>query len=637
MGVGSPFTSVQTGNWNDGATWGNASPGVKGTDWPGLAGNVVTVAAGHTVTYNVSETNELGAMTLNGLLTFAILTNTKITFGHVNLTINNGGELRVGASGAVIDKTVTAELVWNPTAGDVVGIVNNAGGKLIMYGDITYYGSDFDTFLVSDGTNETHIHTVDDMSAKWNIGDELILHKGALHVDYNTDFLRTTIVSFAVGNQINVADVVSTAFKTRGIVLNVQRNVRMYKLGYSTAIGALATNAPKITDTNTVAGNVSLNEVHFAGMGRISFQALGGAPSFNGVVFSHGSYMIQHSGSGIGTVGTLIERSIQFSCNRSFINNGVGAVSNDCYCLNAQLSPIASGAGLIFNNCTFYGTALPLQMIVNCIFNSCVFRSNVYGSSESMYSEFRDCYIYHSGAAINQGPNTFINCSIGFDEQGTSKPNTKDFNFNAATLSVSIQYPTAILRNVKISDPPVMLGSDRNNISISNRSGEYYCEDFNKTYGDHRIYSPWADSKKVDADGTGDNPSQRAGGNATVLEIVTLSNCTQARFLTPLSHRIWATAGVSKTYRYYIQTTFATLPTAELKLYADYLSSALDGTISQVVSIQGITTRANQADWSQYLEVTINPSQTGWIDFYIKVMGYELGNKIWIDPKMAAL
>jgi len=36
------FIAVQDGNWNDGATWGNASPGVEGLDWPG-SGNDVAV------------------------------------------------------------------------------------------------------------------------------------------------------------------------------------------------------------------------------------------------------------------------------------------------------------------------------------------------------------------------------------------------------------------------------------------------------------------------------------------------------------------------------------------------------------------------------------------------------------------
>src|SRR5512139_2954997 len=110
------FTSTQTGNWNDGGTWGNTSPGSKGTDWPGNTGDTATVSSGHTVTYNVSEANEMGLVTVNGLLTFATASNTKLTMGHVDISIGATGEVRIGAAGAVIGASYTAEVLWNTTA-----------------------------------------------------------------------------------------------------------------------------------------------------------------------------------------------------------------------------------------------------------------------------------------------------------------------------------------------------------------------------------------------------------------------------------------------------------------------------------------------------------------------------------------
>jgi hypothetical protein len=46
---GQIFTSVQDGNWHDGATWGNTSPGTEGVDFPG-AGNDAVVFHNVTVT-----------------------------------------------------------------------------------------------------------------------------------------------------------------------------------------------------------------------------------------------------------------------------------------------------------------------------------------------------------------------------------------------------------------------------------------------------------------------------------------------------------------------------------------------------------------------------------------------------------
>ena len=127
---GAAFTSAQNGNWNDGGTFGNNSPGVKGTDWPGTAGD--TASIGHTVTYNVSETNELGQVdiTNGGILTFSTGANTKLTLAHQNLNVASGGELRVGASGAEINAANTAEVLWNTTSDNAKGLQIADGGTL---------------------------------------------------------------------------------------------------------------------------------------------------------------------------------------------------------------------------------------------------------------------------------------------------------------------------------------------------------------------------------------------------------------------------------------------------------------------------------------------------------------------------
>ena len=74
------------------------------------------------------------------------------------------------------------------------------------------------------------------------------------------------------------------------------------------------------------------------------------------------------------------------------------------------------------------------------------------------------------------------------------------------------------------------------------------------------------------------------------------------------------------------------MPTAELKLYGEYLDAGSGGHLATVTSTQGINTRANAADWSQYVEVTINPAQDGYVNLYLRLMGYESGKKVWVDP-----
>jgi hypothetical protein len=100
-----------------------------------------------------------------------------------------------------------------------------------------------------------------------------------------------------------------------------------------------------------------------------------------------------------------------------------------------------------------------------------------------------------------------------------------------------------------------------------------------------------------------------------------------------LNLRLWAAAGMSKTYRFYVQTDYVTLPSAELKLYGDYLDQGSGGHLATVASIQDIATRANQSDWSQYVEVAVTPAQDGYVNLYLRLMGYESGKKVWVDPK----
>ena len=92
------FTSTQSGDWDDGGTWGNTSPGVQGTDWPATTDNAV-IASGHTVTLTAAET-------IN------------------DLTINSGGVLNDDNAG---DITVDGNLVLNGTKTGVKDILFTGG------------------------------------------------------------------------------------------------------------------------------------------------------------------------------------------------------------------------------------------------------------------------------------------------------------------------------------------------------------------------------------------------------------------------------------------------------------------------------------------------------------------------------
>jgi len=115
------FTSTNSGDWDDGATYGNASPGVQGTDWPAVTDNLV-VANGHTVTLTSAETiNDLtvnsggvldddnkGDITVNGNLTI----NGTVT-GSRNIQFTGGGGEIIDGAGV---HNSTKHIVANGTA-----------------------------------------------------------------------------------------------------------------------------------------------------------------------------------------------------------------------------------------------------------------------------------------------------------------------------------------------------------------------------------------------------------------------------------------------------------------------------------------------------------------------------------------
>ena len=69
------FTSSTSGDWHDGGTWGNTSPGVQGTDWPAATDHAI-IAYGHTVSLQQNESIVNFEITLGGQFDFNAFTLT---------------------------------------------------------------------------------------------------------------------------------------------------------------------------------------------------------------------------------------------------------------------------------------------------------------------------------------------------------------------------------------------------------------------------------------------------------------------------------------------------------------------------------------------------------------------------------
>jgi hypothetical protein len=162
--------------------------------------------------------------------------------------------------------------------------------------------------------------------------------------------------------------------------------------------------------------------------------------------------------------------------------------------------------------------------------------------------------------------------------------------------------------------------------------------DHNGTYGAHKIIQSFGDAVKVDA-GDGDPvPNQRSGGNDELVELSNLqSNLSggsadnKVIAWEPGKVRVYATSGTSKTYRFYVQSTFA-LTASQFKLIGKYHDSGVDTGWATTESDETISVRDDLDDWDQYVEVTINPSRTGWVIFDIELRLYNSGGRVYIDP-----
>lgn len=113
------FASAATGNANDGATWGNTSPGIGGIDWPnatgvaGVGGDTVTVST-HTITVPASTTMQWGSSPNNVTVYDTTISSTgkivvatgAILYSYGNVTVTNGGEINTNGTGRFLFNAV---------------------------------------------------------------------------------------------------------------------------------------------------------------------------------------------------------------------------------------------------------------------------------------------------------------------------------------------------------------------------------------------------------------------------------------------------------------------------------------------------------------------------------------------------
>jgi hypothetical protein len=581
------------------------------------------------VVYNVSETNELGASAISGILSFATGANTKLTFGNVDLTINNGGELRVGTTGAVIGASYKAEIYWNTTSDNSKGIKINHGGKMNVGGDPAYYGSSFKTTLAVNWTSGSSFTTNEDMSGKWVTGQVLTIHKNALCSNWLTDVFPATIASVS-GTTVTINESFpGGTFNSGGLVLNLSRNVILGKLIADAEpipinnSGNLKsyTNRPVILDSNSSTGAMAST---FADALFLSFYRYFTLwqPTFTRCVHRY-SYTCFTQNKLPNVTDDIIEATT-FSFNANYGGKFDGYVLCSYY---ATFGNIASTIkGKFFSNNLFSsgnGYAVNLED-VEVFSNTYAFYSTS-GNSGNGYFYWN--YAVASGIILDVA---LLDAVIGYDRSATSRNNSSLAIFNFGLTSKLI--------NCKINS--ASLGG-RNTIPYV---GRLIVADYNQVANDDRILDVYGDLYRLTADGSGSLPAERNVLNDQILQVTTQTNVSPSfplLLIDPNKFQPYCPAGVTKRWRVYFQGDLSgtiasgnrAAGTSGITLEASYLDGTTSASRSIVRSTQTIANRTGQDDWSQYLEVECTPAVSGYVYLAVYLMAHlGSGKYLYCDP-----
>ena len=266
------YTSTQSGNFNDPATWG-------GGGFPNLDGDTFTVATGHTVTYNITTplTTGYGDSVINGILQHLSGTPTTLRMdGRLAIRTNGTYHMRSGA-----------KLQFKGTAGSLhdLYIFNEAGASFIAEGSdgmptttLLTDANEFSTsFSFTSATNfaigEWFAIYNNTTAQSGNAGNTTLRDEGFwVHdIDVNTVYFRQfvgpeSIISSAVGSTITIVN--AKVFRVGQRIIfgtGANRNVKQITaIDYTTNVITLNT-AVTGTVTGLIAYETGSDKIHQSG------------------------------------------------------------------------------------------------------------------------------------------------------------------------------------------------------------------------------------------------------------------------------------------------------------------------------------------------------------------------------------
>jgi hypothetical protein len=338
------FTSVKNGDWNLGDTWGNTSPGVAGTDWPGVAADIAEIY--HDVRYNLVSTVQIRVNVRSGGI-FNVATDMDTQFtchATTSFYVYSGGELRIGTALNPLPKEYTCKMIHPSTSGSYDFYAAN-GGKITLYGDLDYFGETVKVNMATDWTSGQTFTVEGDLTGKWQVGHQIIVIKDGQFSAYATDCPVLTISAIAL-NGSNTDITISEAFpggsySAGGYVFNPSRNIIFCRVDNAINNTVGTSSSSEIDwDLNTTLENINIQGVLFKHLREVDI--------YRANTFNYNAMCNLYAISTFANINNGLE-------NLTFcVNIGVGSSSN------------CSFDGLYFLGC-YYNTAFHYTTVINNI------------------------------------------------------------------------------------------------------------------------------------------------------------------------------------------------------------------------------------------------------------------------------
>ena len=302
----------------------------------------------------------------------------------------------------------------------------------------------------------------------------------------------------------------------------------------------------------------------------------------------------------------------------------------------------------IFSNIYSYGTSVvAYPHNETCLYNMIMETS--YGLAVYSNSSKLDQCV--SNSKIQCGGGTFTNCAIygcpanGFySESRIAYLKNVNIGVEAANGSADIIIRRGTIIGIDVDCDLSSVTRSAMGEGLNETLPQFInIENYKKQVGNHIWVGYQGQCLKVDADGSGDIPSQRSGGAVELIE-AKFDYSSSIVF----ADRWWKSALIfehefqvddtSKDYRYYVQSMGA-LTSDNLWIEVEYVAEYDDDSeyvMKTVSSSDSVSARSDQDDWSQYIEVTgIQPATASKVRIKCYCNYYHATNKVYIDPKVS--